>query len=226
MVVPLAAPAAGALVPALPVAKAAAGVGVAKLLKAAGVLSTLGLGFPLVDYFSEDSLAEDLASKTPGKFTGKVKINPLDRLRFAISGAGGEENLNIREFRKQVVDEAKERQEKQIIKDRKRENRIKDQTMTEAQRFEQNKNLLNYNRLIQQDADNVRGNLAELGLRKQDLSNSLAVSLAELDLREQAQKREMERFYEMQRIAREDKQYERRKAMIYALSALGEIPFL
>ena len=217
-------PAAAALV--VPPAKAAAGVGVAKLLQAAGLLGGLAAAPSLLDYFSKDSFAEDLASKTPGKFTGKVKVNPLDRLRFAISGAGGEDGLNIQEFRKQVVDEAKKRQEKQIIKDRKRENRIKDQTMTEAQRFEQNKNLLNYNRLIQQDADNVRGNLAELGLRKQDLSNSLAVSLAELDLREQAQKREMERFYEMQRIAREDKQYERRKAMIYALSALGEIPFL
>ena len=216
--------AAGALVPLVPAA--AKGIGVAKLLKAAGLLSTLVSVPPVIDYFSEDSLAEDLASKKPSKVTGKVKINPLDRLRFAISGAGGEDDLNIREFRKQVVDEAAERIDQQTIKDLNRKNRIQDETMTKAQRFEKDKPMLSYNRLINQDADKVRGELARLGIEKQGLSNDLAVSLAEIDLREQAQKREMERFYEMQRIAREDKQYERRKAMIYALSALGEIPFL
>lgn len=215
----------------VPAAAAAGGLGVAKLLKAAGLLSTLVAVPPVLDYFSEDSVLEDLASKKPSSVTGKRNFGLLDKARFAISGAGKGKaddgtDLDIRGATRAAAKKGRELQLQRAIEDAEAGVKIKQAGLSDAEKYAEGLPKRKFDRLIDADKNALKESLARLGLEKQGLSNSLAVSLAELDLREQAQKREMERFYEMQRIAREDKQYERRKAMIYALSALGEIPFL
>ena len=66
----------------------------------------------------------------------------------------------------------------------------------------------------------------EIGNQQTLAQNQQALALAELDLKEQAGNRELERFYELQRMRREEREFDKRKALIQALSALGQVPFL